>query len=95
MYECEWEEMKEGNDEIVNFIMEHLPQSLSPFSDSSPQTKMSILRDIYDGYLYGLVRCDIKVPESLRSHFSKMPPIFKNIDVFSEDIGPFMRYFAD
>ncbi|GFN95226.1 hypothetical protein PoB_002173200 [Plakobranchus ocellatus] len=95
MYECEWEEMKEGNDEIVNFIKVHLPQSPSPFSDSSPQTKMSILRDIYDGYLYGLVRCDIKVPESLRSHFSEMPPIFKNIDVSSENIDPFMRDFAD
>ncbi|GFN74662.1 hypothetical protein PoB_000116800 [Plakobranchus ocellatus] len=95
MYECEWEEMKEGNDEIVNFIKVHLPQSPSPFSDSSPQTKMSILRDIYDGYLYGLVRCDIKVPEWLRSHFSEMPPIFKNIDVSSEDIGPFMHDFAD
>ncbi|GFS19334.1 zinc finger protein 546-like [Elysia marginata] len=94
MYECEWEEMKEADDQTVDFINTHLPQSSSIFSISSSVTKFSILRDIFDGFLHGLVRCDIKVPESLRGHFSEMPPIFKNIEVSREDIGSFMRDFA-
>ncbi|KAK3782966.1 hypothetical protein RRG08_065874 [Elysia crispata] len=57
--------------------------------------KKSILRTVYDGRLFGLVRCDIAVPESLRAHFSEMPPIFKNIEVSREDIGSFMGKYVD
>ncbi|GFR60792.1 novel protein similar to DNA polymerases [Elysia marginata] len=95
MYECEWEEMKEADDQIVDFVNTNLPQSSFLFSTSSSVTKCSILRDVFDGFLYGLVRCDIKVPESLRGHFSEMPPIFKNNEVSREYIGSFMRDFAD
>ncbi|GFN90296.1 Zinc finger protein 546-like [Plakobranchus ocellatus] len=92
MYECEWAQMKEDNKEIVDFINTRLPPSLPT---SSTMTKASILHDIFDGYLFGLVRCDIKVPGSLQNHFSEMPPIFKNKEVSRNDIGSFMCNFAD
>ena len=95
MYECEWERMKMDQPEIEDFIQTSLPQSPSPFPCSIPITKASILRAVYDGRLFGLVRCDISVPESLRAHFSEMPPIFKNIEVSREDIGSFMGKYAD
>ncbi|GFR78381.1 hypothetical protein ElyMa_005848000 [Elysia marginata] len=43
MYECDWEEMKEADDQIVDFVNTHLPQSSSLFSTSSSVTKFSIL----------------------------------------------------
>ena len=81
--------------ENKDFIQPPLPQSPSPFPSSIPITKASILRAVFDGRLFGLVRCDISVPESLRAHFSEMPPIFKNTEVSREDIESFMGKYAD
>ena len=95
MYECEWERMKVDQPEIEDFIQTSLPKSPSSFPSSIPITKASIVRAVYDGRLFGLVRCNISVPESLRAHFSEMPPIFKNIEVSREDIGSVMGKYAD
>ncbi|RUS83075.1 hypothetical protein EGW08_009161 [Elysia chlorotica] len=94
MYECEWEQMKEEQEEINTFVQSRFPQPLSPFPTSSSISLTSILRAVFDGHLFGLVQCDITVPESLRSYFSEMPPIFKNIEVSRKDIGPFMGKYA-
>ena len=50
-----------------------------------------ILEFIQEGTLFGLTECDIKVPEHWKDYFSKMTPIFKNIDVSVEDIGEAMK----
>ena len=95
MHECDWGRIKGEKREIENFIQTLLPQSPSPFQSLIPITKASILRAVYDGRLFGLVRCDISVPESLRAHFSEMPPVFKNIEVSREDIGFFVGKYED
>lgn len=45
-------------------------------------------------HIFGLIQCDINVPEHLREYFAEMPPIFKNIEVGREDIGDFMKSYA-
>ena len=45
--------------------------------------------------LFGLVKCDVEVPFGLKNHFSEMQPIFKNTSISKEDIGPFMKTYAD
>ena len=40
-------------------------------------------------------RVRICVPEELREHFAEMQPVFKNISLIREDLGPFMRRYAE
>ena len=58
-------------------------------------TQSEILADVVNGTLFGMVECDVHVPPDLRKHFSEMQPIFKNVTVSRDDIGPFMRQYAE
>ena len=58
-------------------------------------TQNEILAAVIDGTLFGMIECDVRVPEHLQDHFSEMQPIFKNTTVTRDDIGPFMRQYAE
>ena len=58
-------------------------------------TQNDILAAVIDGTLFGMVECDLHVPEHLQDHFAEMQPIFKNATVTRDDIGPFMRQYAE
>ena len=54
-----------------------------------------ILTAVIDGALFGMVECDVRVPDNLRGHFAEMQPVFKNTTVTRDDIGPYMRQYAE
>ena len=58
-------------------------------------TQQQIIAAVVDGALFGMIECDIRVPSELRAHFAEMQPIFKNATVTRDDIGPFMREYAE
>ena len=58
-------------------------------------TQQQIITAVVDGTLFGMVECDVRVPEHLQYHFAEMQPIFKNTTVKRDDIGPFMRQYAE
>ena len=58
-------------------------------------TQQHIITAVVDGTLFGMVECDVRVPEHLQDHFAEMQPIFKNTTVTRDDIGPFMRQYAE
>ena len=58
-------------------------------------TQNEILAAVIDGTLFGMIECDIHVPPELRPYFSEMQPVFKNVTVIRDDIGPFMRQYAE
>ena len=58
-------------------------------------TQQQIITAVVDGTLFGMVECDIHVPEHLQDHFAEMQPVFKNVTVTRDDIGPFMRQYAE
>ena len=58
-------------------------------------TQSEILANVVNGTLFGMVECDVHVPPDLRAHFAEMQPIFKNVTVSRDDIGPFMRQYAE
>ena len=58
-------------------------------------TQQQIIKAVVDGTLFGMVECDVRVPSELRAHFAEMQPIFKNATVTRDDIGPFMRQYAE
>ena len=58
-------------------------------------TQQQIITAVVDDTLFGMIECDVRVPEHLQDHFAEMQPIFKNANVSRDDIGPFMRQYAE
>ena len=58
-------------------------------------TSHSIIAAVIDGTLFGMVECDVRVPDNLREYFADMQPIFKNTTVTRDDIGSFMQQYAE
>lgn len=46
-----------------------------------------LINDVENGNFFGVVECDIKVPDNLLDYFSEMAPIFKNIEITFDDIS--------
>ena len=44
--------------------------------------------------VFGLVECDLEVPDSLKYMFSELPPIFKNVNISRTDLSAHMSEFA-
>ena len=88
MWECDWKELRDEPDvEIFLDIPRHRKWTT--------MTEQQILAAVIDGTLFGMTECDIHVPPELRPYFSEMQPIFKNANVSRDDIGPFMRQYAE
>ena len=66
-----------------------------PRRSSRRMTQHQILAAVIDGTLFGMVECDVCVPEERQDHFAEMQPIFKNTTVTRDNIGPFMRQYAE
>ena len=58
-------------------------------------TQQHILAAVVDGTLFGMVECDVCIPEELQEYISEMQPVFKNAIVNRDDIGSFMRQYAE
>ena len=58
-------------------------------------TSQQILSGVRAGTVFGLIECDLCIPEALREHFAEMQPVFKNIRLTRDDLGPFMRRYTE
>ena len=87
MWECEWKEIRKEPD-VNSFLAPTRRQKWK-------MTQQQIITAVVDGTLFGMVECDVRVPSELRAHFAEMQPIFKNATVTRDDIGPFMRQYAE
>ena len=54
-----------------------------------------ILQLVQQGVLFGIVECNIHVPQPLRSYFGEMQPIIKNTTMQWDDVGPIMADYAE
>ena len=87
MWECDWKELRKEPD-VKSFLAPARRQKWN-------MTQNEILAAVIDGMLFGMIECDIHVPPELRPYFSEMQPIFKNANVTRDDIGPYMRQYAE
>ena len=76
-------------------LRQFLQKFRRPLDYKQTMNEQQILEAIQEGTLFGLIECDIKVPELLKDYFSEMTPIFKNTDVSLEDIGETMKKYAE
>ena len=91
-WECEWQTEKATNKDLQRFIATRLRR---PLDKVKTMTLQSILSAVKNETLFGCVECDIHVPNNLRERFSEMCPIFKNTNISRDDIGDFMRTYAE
>ena len=89
IWECEWKGKRIESD-TKRFIDAEFPRR-----STRRMTQHHILAALVDGTLFGMVECDVCVPKELQDHFAEMQPIFKNTTVTRNDIGPFMRDYAE
>ena len=89
MWECEWSGKRVESD-TKRFLDDEFPRR-----SSRGMTHHQIITAVIDGTLFGMVECDVCVPGELQDHFAEMQPIFKNTMVTRNDIGPFMRDYAE
>ena len=87
MWECEWKEIRKEPD-VKSFLAPARRQKWK-------MTQQQIITAVVDGTLFGMIECDVHVPPELRPYFSEMQPIFKNTTVTRDDIGPYMRQYAE
>jgi G:T-mismatch repair DNA endonuclease (very short patch repair protein) len=92
LWECEWQQMKAKDRDLQRFIATRFRRRLDKKQEL---TEEEILDAVKSGELFGLVECDIHVPEELHSHFAEMQPIFKNVNITRDDIGETMRAYAE
>ena len=45
--------------------------------------------------IFGYKECNLSVPDELKAKFSNFPPIFKKIEVSRNDIGEYMKTYAE
>ena len=92
LWECEWKKMRR-EPHVKRCLDATFPRRRRRVQWT--MTQQQILSDVRDGTVFGMIECDICVPEELRDHFVEMQPVFKNISLVREDLGPFMRRYAE
>ena len=91
VWECEWNETRRNP-----AVTKCLGAAFSRRRHTRwTMTSQQILRGVRARTVFGMIECDICVPEALREHFAEMQPVFKNIRLIREDIGPFMQRYAE
>ena len=58
-------------------------------------TLETILDAVRHEKLFGCIECNIHVPQHSREQFSEMCPIFKNTEISPDDIGKFIKAYAE
>jgi len=90
MWECDWNHLKMHPD-----IKARLQAARYPLEEKWQLSEAAIVEAVSNGLLFGVVECDLHVPESLRGKFSEMCPIFKNVEVALKDVGDFMKAYGE
>ena len=84
--------MKRTDHELQRFIATEVRRTLDKVQIMSAER---ILSEVRNECLFGCVEVDIRVPEHLKDKFGEMCPIFKNTEISRDDIGDFMKTYAE
>ena len=91
LWECEWKEMR--RDPAVRKCLD----AAFPRRRHArwTMTSQQILSCVRARTVFGMIECDICVPEELREHFAEMQPVFKYIRLTRDDLLPFRHRYAE
>ena len=91
-WEYDWHQ-RIGDDADIRRFLGVLFRSLYPRRPDA--TLAQVVERVRSGSFYGLIECDVSVPDSLRHRFSEMTPIFKTSSVGREHMGEDMRKLSE
>ena len=63
---------------------QHLPRR-------TKYTESELLEEILADDIFGVAECDVSLPDNLKHKYSQFPPVFKNVNVSINDVGPYMK----
>ena len=89
---CQWLQEKRDNPEIEAYLNKVFPGRDQKGKLKSPT---QLLEEVRQGSFFGAVEVDLHVPDHLKPKFEEMTPIFKNVEISLDDIGPHMKQFAE
>jgi G:T-mismatch repair DNA endonuclease (very short patch repair protein) len=92
MWECDWELLKKEDPAVKAFVKDMQRPCDGQFNMTEETT---ILRAVMEDRMFGALEVDLVVPDHLKGKFAEMPPVFKNTDVSSDDIGDHMKTYAE
>ena len=90
MWECVWRQSPERQQQ-----QQRESEPVAHDSLGRKPSEQDIINAVQNGTLFGLVYVDIRTPDHLKDRFAELPPIFKNTEVSREDIGDFMKAYAE
>ena len=99
MRECQWTEMRRQNPTIDEYCKTRASRRIDPlvFDKERPNLVLTLdlLEKLQEHEVYGILVCDIRVPDELKDYFSDFAPIIKHANINYEDIGDYMQNVAD
>ncbi|KAJ8039836.1 hypothetical protein HOLleu_13963 [Holothuria leucospilota] len=84
---CEQRHDRRKSSEIDQCLQYLFPY---PCQEELKMTEQKVPHHIQSGDIFGVVEGDITVLDRLKPQFAEIPPIFKNIEIGTEDIGDHM-----
>ena len=94
IYQCQWDHLKTCNKQIKKFLKKRKKNTLR--KKTLKGLSISEICDLVQKEkIFGVVQCDIQVPETERADFHELPPIFKNVNISRKDIGGHMLKIAE
>ena len=73
---------------------QYSPTQSRPFDYKHTMTEEQALEAFKEGSLFGMVECDIEVPDQLKLYLAEMTLIFKSIKISREDSRQPMKEHA-
>ena len=92
IFECQWMKQKAASAYISNFVANLTYREMS---ERKTMSETEIVAAVTSERFFGLVECDLHVPDHLKDKFQEMPPIFKNVSITRDDLSPLMKSFAE
>lgn len=58
-------------------------------------TERQVLAGVADDSIFGIIECDIQVPDHLKDEFKDFCPIIKHVDISINDVGNHMKQYCE
>ena len=99
MKECQWKRVYTQNDPVREYIEkikleEKKDPLLTDIEHPYATTQECILTALANKSMFGIIICDIHVPDSKKHYFQEFAPIIKHANLNFEDIGRYMQEVA-
>ena len=94
---CLWKAHERTNPDVYQFILNYNATDVLKVVPQSPYatTKQAVLKGLKDKTVFGIVVCDLHVPDELKEYFKDFAPIIKHASINIDDVGDFMKEVAE